>query len=410
MTVQLHESVDIAHASPVAGKAGRFRVQIISAGLGSSGYYPASTIESAVQRKVWPKGTHVYLDHPGVGEATDRPERSLRDLVGVLASDAVWNPTTGAAEAEARIYSPYRPLLEEMADDIGLSIRASGTIEMGEADDFKGPIVTALHEAASVDFVTKAGRGGRVLEVLESLRPTGLIETTADDTMDQLRRAVKDTYEDQDRDRYAWVRDFDPDRQLVYFDTEHACWQQTYTRAGDNQSVALTGERTEVRPVTTFHPVTSAGQIGESAPTITTKESAMTVQIEEARLAELTAAADRVTALEAELATEKQRAEAAEADARQVAREAYNTQVASALAAADLPDAARQRLADQLTLDESATDIPTLATATAAIEAEKQYLAAVAAPQRRLGFGGSPAPAVESYTNPWDRPINTQEA
>ena len=33
---------------------------------------------------------HVYLDHPGRAEGEDRPERTLKDLVGVLAEDAVW--------------------------------------------------------------------------------------------------------------------------------------------------------------------------------------------------------------------------------------------------------------------------------------------------------------------------------
>ena len=114
------------------------------------------------------------------------------------------------------------------------------------------------------------------------------------------------------------------------------------------------------------------------------------MEITEAKYAELTAAAERVTALEAELAAEKQRADAAEADARTVAREAYAQQVTATLAASALPIVARERVADALNLAEEAS-IPAdpAATITAAIEAETRYLAAVA-PKPGLGFNAAP--------------------
>jgi hypothetical protein len=57
-----------------------------------------------------------------------------------------------------------------MADAIGVSIRASADVAVGEAEGRNGRIVTELLEGRSVDFVTMAGRGGRVLEVIESAR------------------------------------------------------------------------------------------------------------------------------------------------------------------------------------------------------------------------------------------------
>ena len=57
---------------------------------------------------------------------------------------------------------------EDFVKAIGVSMRAYADTTVGEAEGRKGTIITALLEAASVDFVTKAGRGGRVLSVLES--------------------------------------------------------------------------------------------------------------------------------------------------------------------------------------------------------------------------------------------------
>lgn len=145
-------------------------VELITPGWGSSGYYSAEVLESAGRDKVFAAGTHMYIDHPSASENHDRPERSLRDLAAVLAEDATWNGT--ALRGKARVFAPYQPLVAEMKDDIGVSIRAGGEVEMGEAEGRRGRIVTQLVNATSVDFVTRAGRGGRIAQLLESARPT----------------------------------------------------------------------------------------------------------------------------------------------------------------------------------------------------------------------------------------------
>ena len=95
----ISESVSLS-ATPVA-KSGRIRIKIIDAGKGSSGDYPASTIEAAVKDKVFAKGLHMYADHPSVTENFDRPERTIKDLAAVLETDAVWVAEENAAYAEA---------------------------------------------------------------------------------------------------------------------------------------------------------------------------------------------------------------------------------------------------------------------------------------------------------------------
>jgi len=338
----IQETTGAVQASPSGH--GRFRVRIISAGVGSSGYYSPDVIKDAVERGVFRKGVHSYMDHPTRTESGDRPERTLRDLVGVLDDDAVWNEAEQAAEVDMKVYAPYRPLLTEMADDIGLSIRAMAEMKPGRVNGQDMPIITQLTEALSVDYVTHAGRGGRVLEVLESA-----------------------------------------------------------TRADAQIHESPEGEQQD-------HPVTSAGHVGESAPQTIHQEKPM--EITEARYAELTAAADRVTALEAAVAAEKQRAEAAEADARKVARDAYTAQVQAAVEASALPAAARERVAAALGLAESA-DVPADPTQAiqAAIKAEADYLTAVTpAPRKGLGFNAAAEAATEAYTNPWGRTIDRKGA
>src|SRR5205823_731299 len=143
---------------------------------GSSGYYSAQVLEAAGANRVFAAGTHMYLDHPGMAEQHDRPVRSVRDLAAVLTEDATWDATNQRLVANARVFGPFTEALVEMRDAIGVSIRADATVEIGEAEGRRGTIVTELVEATSVDFVTHAGRGGRILSVLESARPGRVVE------------------------------------------------------------------------------------------------------------------------------------------------------------------------------------------------------------------------------------------
>lgn len=171
-TVQFSEAIE---AAPVAveGKAGRFRILVINEGFGSSGLYSKEVLRAAAERNVWPKGLQVYLDHPGENESWDRPERTVRDLIGALETDGVWDdngPEGPGVYAEMRVYSSHAAWLKEAKDDVGMSIRG---YMIGEYTEVPGGAVfeiTELVAMESVDVVTKAGRGGAIVEVLESAR------------------------------------------------------------------------------------------------------------------------------------------------------------------------------------------------------------------------------------------------
>lgn len=153
---------------------GTTRVKLISPGWGSSGYYSAAVLERDGPQ-VFPAGTHMYIDHPTATEELERPERSLKDLGAVLVEDARYqnDPQEGPGlYAAAKVFADFQPVLEETAPYIGVSINADGVVREGTAEGRNGRIVEQIKAGRSVDFVTQAGRGGKVLPLYESLRRT----------------------------------------------------------------------------------------------------------------------------------------------------------------------------------------------------------------------------------------------
>lgn len=149
---------------------GRFRALLIRAGWGSSGYYS----EAVLRRdgpKTWPVGTRMHLDHQTAQEAAERPEGSVMNWASEITSTPVWDPKLRGLVAEVQVFPQWRDLLnDEYAPKVGLSIRAMGQAEYGEAEGREGPIITSLDQGLSVDWVTQAGAGGRVLQLIESAR------------------------------------------------------------------------------------------------------------------------------------------------------------------------------------------------------------------------------------------------
>jgi len=151
---------------------GTARVKLITPGWGASGYYPAEVLQRDGPQ-VFKAGMHMYVDHPTPTQEAERPERSLREMAAVLVSDARWEESqTGGPGlyADAKVFSDFRPVLEELAPHIGASIVAGGQVRMGEAEGRQGPIVEKIVKGRSVDFVTQPGAGGRVMELYEAAR------------------------------------------------------------------------------------------------------------------------------------------------------------------------------------------------------------------------------------------------
>lgn len=156
---------------------GTIGVKIIAPGWGSKGYYS----EALLRREgpsFFPVGTHMYWDHPKESDQKNHPERSLRDLAAQFTTGAVYeeNGSDGPGlYARAKPVSTYAPIIEQIAEGIGTSIRALGRAKEGRVDGRTGKVVESfipLRAGAptSVDFVTAAGAGGKVTQLFESAR------------------------------------------------------------------------------------------------------------------------------------------------------------------------------------------------------------------------------------------------
>lgn len=175
----------------VVRRDGTVPLRIIAPGWGSSGYYSPALLERDGP-KVFVKGLKSYWDHPTVSEATERPERSLRDLAAELVSDARYDASGAAGAglyADAKVFGPYREAVNELAPHIGVSIRAMGQGAIGEAEGRKGRVIEKLIAAQSVDFVTTPGAGGQVVSLFEAARSHAITPTQEDTSMDELKEA-----------------------------------------------------------------------------------------------------------------------------------------------------------------------------------------------------------------------------
>lgn len=422
MPKRLTETTPLSEAGSSLSKSGRMKVHAITAGLGSSGYYSPAVLQEAATNGLIAKGTPLFLDHPSETDRHDRPERSVKDIAAVFTEAATYDATEQALVGEIQVFAPYRDLLTEMAPYIGLSISGSATdITEGNVDGKRVPMIEGLSTIDSVDWVTRAGRGGKVVELIESAR--FIHEATATDRAQQLSDAVRAAHGGEGV--YVWVRDQDAEAKTVWFELSKRdedsskTYEQAYVVDANDVDVSLTGNPTEVRRRTDYVPVNNPTNVtvtrpDSTIPTTESQEDTMPkIQIEEAEHARLTETAGRVDALESENVTLKaERDQLLEADATRVRTDRAREIVAerakeagvefTALEArgliADLPvkDGALDEDAFTITVDENAT-------------AKKSPGSGV------KGFGQSAQPTEEAATerptnSPWGRPLAVKGA
>lgn len=144
-----------------------FRIKIIAPGKGSSGTYTREVLERDLA-KAFPKGTHMYADHPSQSQRIDQPERKVSELVAVFVEDPIYEanaPTGEGGYVDVKVFGDYVGFITERMADIGTSINGYGTFEVSDAGEI---IITSLTEGESVDFVTKAGAGGKIISLKEA--------------------------------------------------------------------------------------------------------------------------------------------------------------------------------------------------------------------------------------------------
>jgi hypothetical protein len=150
-----------------------YPIKLISPGTGSTAHYPASVLEAAAGK--FGTGTLMFWNHPTQAEESARPEGNLDHLAAIITSPARWEANGAKGPglyAEAKVMADYAQKVEERAAHIGLSSRAGGK-GTGRLVDGK-PELASIDYVESVDYVTKAGRGG--LALAEAARDAGILE------------------------------------------------------------------------------------------------------------------------------------------------------------------------------------------------------------------------------------------
>ncbi len=186
----LHFTGLLREASAVDLEKGTARIILIHAGAGNEAdkhYYTPECLEEAVESRVF-EAAQNYIDHPSKLEDQIIPERMVEKLGGwfcdvemaqceneqgvtVPCIEATFIPEPGnelvmnklrAAQAYAKQFEgrPY----------IGFSINAAGVGAAAEIDGRQYNRVDRITEVISVDLVTRAGAGGKLLKLKESAR------------------------------------------------------------------------------------------------------------------------------------------------------------------------------------------------------------------------------------------------
>lgn len=158
-------AVKLKETSSLTKSSNKWLIQLISEGVGSSAVYPGEILQrdGAV---AWPAGSHIYADHlTETQEWENHGNHSIRDLVGVTLTEAVWDEDSKSLRAEAKWFNGYETFIEDAKDYIGLSIEASASVNDGVVEN----LLPSPHNAIAV--VPRAGRDGKVLQQLsESYR------------------------------------------------------------------------------------------------------------------------------------------------------------------------------------------------------------------------------------------------
>lgn len=173
---------------------GTVPIKLIQPGWGTSGYYSKDVLQNDGP-KVFTKGLKMFWDHPTPTEEAARPERSLRDLAAELVSDAKFDEKGAAGPglyADAKVFSPFKETINELAPHIGVSIRGLGKAKTGTAEGRTGPLIEKIAIAKSADFVTSPGAGGEIVQLFEAARGKGNSHTVnwSTVTLDEVKRSA----------------------------------------------------------------------------------------------------------------------------------------------------------------------------------------------------------------------------
>lgn len=167
----------------------RYKVRLIEGDkLGSTAYYPADVL-ATYGPKVFKRGTPMFLDHQTADEKALKPFGSISNFVGELAEDAYYE--NDGLYAEVEVFEDAASMIKARKDKIGVSIRANVLADTGVINGRTVPIAKEFTSARSVDFVMKAGAGGKIVSILESAVDDASQDAEEGENMEEVLKAIQ---------------------------------------------------------------------------------------------------------------------------------------------------------------------------------------------------------------------------
>ena len=149
-----------------------WNARLIASGVSLNGKYYSGEMLESTGPAAFPVGTLIHADHQTWGEAYDRPEKSVKTIIGAIATEPKLDTVDGVEGLYANVEftEEWAPRVEQIAPFVGLSISTQYVAdETAERED--GVVTVAAlvpFPTNSVDLVTVPGAKGKLLRALES--------------------------------------------------------------------------------------------------------------------------------------------------------------------------------------------------------------------------------------------------
>lgn len=149
-----------------------WNARLIASGVSLNGKYYSGEMLESTGPAAFPVGTLIHADHQTWVEAYDRPEKSVKTIIGAIATEPKLDTVDGVEGLYANIEftEEWAPRVEQIAPFVGLSISTQYVAdETAERED--GVVTVAAlvpFPTNSVDLVTVPGAKGKLLRALES--------------------------------------------------------------------------------------------------------------------------------------------------------------------------------------------------------------------------------------------------
>ena len=149
-----------------------WNARLIASGVSLNGKYYSGEMLESTGPAAFPVGTLVHADHQTWIEAYDRPEKSVKTIIGAIATEPKLDTVDGVEGLYANVEftEEWAPRVEQIAPFVGLSISTQYVAdETAERED--GVVTVAAlvpFPTNSVDLVTVPGAKGKLLRALES--------------------------------------------------------------------------------------------------------------------------------------------------------------------------------------------------------------------------------------------------